>query len=300
MATIQTGIVLELQRDCLNQGIPVSSILRKAKVIASKLDLDELKQWIGWELEGYSCAPDDLPSHRKGVGQPKFLNPYNGWCPIMANNDWFGKMIRTVFMSQSISELEQLSSGDDSAGLIMYFNPAVQKALQKNLPIPMECALHFSKAQVISALDYVRNKTLDWTLELENRDIIGQEYTFGEQQKMEAQMVTNHIYGSTVGVLGSVSGDANNTGIFNVGGNVSVEKVRNIAEQIREALPAVPAKIRVDAEKSLVTIETEASSESPSKGKISQAIESLKAIMEGAGGNLAASAILTALSGITF
>jgi hypothetical protein len=126
------GIVLELQRDCLDQTVSASTILRKAKVIASKLELEELSHWLTSELEGYDCSLDELPDHRKGIGQPKFRNPYHGWCPIMTDNGWFGEAVRTVFLKQSVSEMEELLDGDSST-LLMYYNPAIQEALQRQM-----------------------------------------------------------------------------------------------------------------------------------------------------------------------
>lgn len=289
------GIVLELQRDCLDQTVSASTILRKAKVIASKLGLNELEQWLTSELEGYDCSLDELPDHRKGIGQPKFRNPYHGWCPIMTDDGWFGQAVRTVFLKQSVSEMEELIEGESSS-LVMYYNPAIQEALQRQLPVPMECALHFSKSQVVHALDYIRNKTLNWTLELEKRGILGEGLSFGEAQKQEAQLVTNHIYGGNVGVLGSVSGDANNTGFIASGGDMSVGSLSKLVIQIREALPALPPEARQSMEHPLTNLETELSSPKPSKGRVAELMTSMRTILEGATGNLAASGILAAIA----
>lgn len=288
------GIVLELQRDCLDQQVSVSTILRKAKVIASKLDLDDLRSWIDSELEGYKCSLEELPSHRKGKGQPKFNNPYNGWCPIMTEDDWFGQMVRTVFMVQSVSEMEELIANNGST-LLMYYNPSVQSAMQEQLPMPMECALHFSKTQVLSALDYVRNRTLDWTLELEKRGIVGQGLTFGHSQKEEAQMVTNHIYGSNIGVLGSVAGDANSSHFFN-GSKVNRDKLSGFLDQAIPASAGLDPETRKDVQPILSELQSHISGQAE-PSKVKGLLSSLRAILEGASGNLVASAILGLLSG---
>ncbi len=285
------GIVLELQRDCLESTVPASSILRKAKVIAAKLELNQLKTWLSAELEGYNCAPNDLPEYRKGIGQPKFNNPYNGWCPIMTDDGQFGRIIRTVFFMQPIAELEELAAGDGT--LIMYYNPTVQETLQRSLPARMECGLHFSKTQIKVALDYVRNKTLDWTLELEGHGILGDGFTFGEAQKNEAKMVTNHIYGGNIGVVGDVEGDAVNSGFLNNSGNVDFAKISRLADQIEEATPGLP---RATAEKLRPSIEMLRSSLDNDDGSAAKkALTAIRTVLEGAGGSLVASAILAAI-----
>lgn len=292
------GIVLELQRDCLNSDVSVSTILRKAKVIASKLDLEDLKQWIHAELQGYNCSFDDLPSHRKGSGQPKFKNPYHGWCPIISGDGWYGKMLRTVYLRQPVSELEILISGGKSDILIMQYAPVIQESLREQMPVAMECALHFPKSQVASALDYIRNKTLDWTLELEEHGIIGEGLTFGDNQKKEAQMVTNHIYGGNVGVLGSVSGDANNTGFLNAGSEISIGEIQKLITQIRESVPGLPANVQTAIDGPLTQFEADVNATTPSRSSIIESASSIRKVLEGAGGNLAASGILAALASI--
>lgn len=288
------GIVLELQRDCLESTVPASAILRKAKVIAAKLELNQLKAWLSSELEGYNCPPDDLPEYRKGIGQPKFNNPYNGWRPIMTDNGQFGRIIRTVFFMQPIAELEELAANNGT--LIMYYNPGIQEALQRSLPVRMECGLHFSKTQIKVALDYVRNKTLDWTLELEGHWILGDGFTFGKAQKNEAKMVTNHIYGGNIGVIGvigSVEGDAVNSGFVSNSGNVDFATLSGLADQIEEAAAGLP---RVTAEELRPSVKMLRSSLDSKDGSAAQkALAAIRKVLEGAGGSLVASAILAAI-----
>ncbi|MBO9696424.1 MAG: hypothetical protein J7499_09505 [Sphingopyxis sp.] len=298
MTGTESGIVLELQRDCLDESISVNSLLRKAKVIAAKLELEDLKAWIDSELNGYECPLEEIPEHRKGIGQPKFNNPYHGWCPIMVSDDWFGQTIRTVYLRQSVSELETLISDKESGQLVMYYNPSIQGALQKQLPVRMECALHFSKSEIVAALAFVRNKMLDWTLELEQRGIFGKGLSFGDDQKKDAQVVTNHIYGGNFGVLGSVAGDAKNSGFMSVGGDLIFERLREIIPQIREAIPALPSTIQSQVTTLTEKIETETAARNPSQPEIRKTMGSLKTVLEGAAGNLTASSILAAIATI--
>ncbi len=288
---MQRGIVLELQKDCLDDNVFVSRILRKAKVIASKLDLPELRQWIDAELGGYECSVDELPNHRKGIGNPKFKNPYHGWCPILADGGSLGTAIRTVIFKQPVSELEALAGGDKKASLIMYYHPNIEALLQQQLVTPMECALHFPKSQVTSALDYVRNKMLDWTLELESRGIIGNGHTFGSDEKREAKMVTNNIYGGNVGVLGSVGRDANNFQST----NLTPQSIAQLAAQIRQTLPALPHDIGRQIETPLAELEEQSTHDSvlPEAAK---SLGSIRNILQGAAGNLAASGVIGAIN----
>ncbi len=46
-------LVIELQKDIIENKTDTISILRKAKLIATKLNLIDFKQWIDYELNGY-------------------------------------------------------------------------------------------------------------------------------------------------------------------------------------------------------------------------------------------------------
>ncbi len=53
-------IVLELQKDSLDQNVRVPDLLRKALVVAKKLKITEFEKWINNELNGYSES-DEIP-----------------------------------------------------------------------------------------------------------------------------------------------------------------------------------------------------------------------------------------------
>lgn len=57
-----SAIVLELQQDALNPSVSALNLLRKALVVATKLNIEEFQQWIELELNGYKGAP--IPEYR--------------------------------------------------------------------------------------------------------------------------------------------------------------------------------------------------------------------------------------------
>ena len=73
-------LVLKLQADAMNERVPVASLLRTAKAIAIKLDLEDALVWIDRELSGYEeLTIEDLPTFRCLRGIPQGWNPYQGW-----------------------------------------------------------------------------------------------------------------------------------------------------------------------------------------------------------------------------
>tara|TARA_B100000678_G_scaffold241776_1_gene212850 strand:+ start:448 stop:1338 length:891 start_codon:yes stop_codon:yes gene_type:complete len=290
------GIVVELQKACLDSGIPVATILRRAKVIASKLGLSDLNAWIDAELSGYKCSMKELPEHRKGVGQPKYFNPYKGWQPIHTGDDWFSEIVRTVFLPQSISEIEHLVASGDSQMLQMGYNPSIAEQIQQCLPARWEVALHFSKVEAVAALDFVRNRTLDWALQLEERGVVGEGLTFEAADKKEAAVVTNNIYGGTVGVLGAVQGNAANSGLITVNGPIDTEALAKLHSQIAASVSGLPEETARALAQYLSEVREQANSGSPSRSAVSSALSSIKSVLEGATGNLTAEGMLAAIA----
>lgn len=290
------GIVVELQKACLDPSVSVATILRRAKVIASKLGLDDLNAWIDSELNGYNCSMEDLPEHRKGVGQPKFFNPYHGWQPIHTSDDWFGNIVRTVFFPNSISEIEHLVQMGKGDVLQMGYNPSIAEAIQEQMPRRMEVALHFSKVEAVAALDFVRNKTLEWSLQLEQRGIVGEGLTFEASDRKEAAVVTNNIYGGTVGVLGQVAGNATNSGLVTINGPIDGVGLAGLHEQFAASLGGLPDEAVRDLQPHLDKLREEANLDKPSNSVVSSALSSMRKVLEGATGNLTAEGMLAAIA----
>ncbi len=62
------GIVIELQREALEDNISIESLMRKAYLVARKLNLTEFEEWINQEQNGYK---GQVPEYRYIVGEIK-------------------------------------------------------------------------------------------------------------------------------------------------------------------------------------------------------------------------------------
>ena len=54
----------DIRSDLVNESAGLSNTLRKAKILASALDLPELREWVEFELNGYKDSRS-LPEYRK-------------------------------------------------------------------------------------------------------------------------------------------------------------------------------------------------------------------------------------------
>lgn len=67
------GIVIELQREAMDENISIESLLRKAYLVARKLKLKEFEEWINKEQNGYS---KEVPNYRNVAGEIKDLTSF--------------------------------------------------------------------------------------------------------------------------------------------------------------------------------------------------------------------------------
>ena len=286
-------IVLQLQSDCLNSQAPISTLLRKAKLIASKLELENFQQWLESELSGYNCPLNDLPEYRKALGAPKMFHPYGGWQNIVIGDSKLSTIISTCHLPQAVSELEHMVKSNDSGFVILGFNEAIRDFLHNNLGIQVQCGLHVSTSVLVGALEGVKNSVLDWTLKLERAGILGEGISFSKSEIERAQTVTNNFYNSNVGVAGTVSGDAKNSHFYTSSGDINQQNIMKLVSQIREASPGLPAAIAEEIEQPVAELENAAKIENPSR--VANALQSIRKVLEGAGGSLVATGILAAI-----
>src|SRR2546428_7315747 len=79
-----SSLVLDSQRHIIESDRPVSDLLRMALVIAKKLELKEVEQWIESELNGYSHTTS-VPRYRDVSGEPVALS-FGKWEKIYVGN----------------------------------------------------------------------------------------------------------------------------------------------------------------------------------------------------------------------
>src|SRR5437016_14497886 len=104
------SIVIELQHDALDSKTSITDLLRKALVVARKLNLSDFESWINAELNGWPNY-DDIPTYREVRGQVHALHAYQGWLPVLTTEAVIEEMITVRKMREPISEIERMSVG---------------------------------------------------------------------------------------------------------------------------------------------------------------------------------------------
>ncbi|MGI2227056.1 hypothetical protein [Shewanella frigidimarina] len=193
------SIVLELQRDCLNESIPLRSLARKALVIIQKLNLSEA--WLQHELNGYKV--EQIPDYRNLAGQVVARDPRIGYIVVELPRS-LAKEGADFPLRQSIAEIESTLSFD--GGFVYMTLPSeVQQGLRKFYDRNFEFLYRVPLGGIHSLLDQIRNRILEFTVQLERKNILGTGMSFNPREKQQAQSMSITVNGNFQGILGDVS-----------------------------------------------------------------------------------------------
>lgn len=229
------SLVLELQQEVLKPDCDILNALRKAHLIATKLQLTEFDSWIMSELNGYDDNQENVPKYREVKGQLKARNPYYGWVPVVIHDRDLQDTLCTRTLGNSIGNILELYNTSDGQ-IIMSYPGNVEKILDDmcDSSIPTNYSLHISKHLLKSIIDKVGNCLLEWTIKLENKGFLGEDMQVKQEEENMAKEIpqqVNNYYGTVVNGDVSqsqvVSGD-HNAITFNYGQATDLmEKVRD-------------------------------------------------------------------------
>jgi len=185
-----TGLVLELQRDALNSEIKVSNLLQKALVVSKKLGIIEIEEWLNKELNGY-YPEDEIPKYRTVRSEVKVFDSYQWQSPIFKDFEMAEKLSQKLIIT-SIKALElEFERGEDKS--VYPFDKDTENRLMALMRYPRQLTLFIDRSEILGILETVRNKILDWSLELEQKGILGKGMSFSNDEKKLAHQTTYQI-----------------------------------------------------------------------------------------------------------
>lgn len=286
----ETALVLQLQSETLNSTSSVTALLRKAKAIASKLDLQDATLWIDHELDGY-FGEEMLPPYRLLGGVPQVLDQSREWQPLLFESPRQNEVFSTVHLRDPIASLEAMAEGDPARSFHKTFPPELSDALRKaHARTALEFGTRFSAGQIRNVIEAVKTLILNWTLELEKAGVLGEGMTFTIKERQDAAPVT-HVFIQNVGVMGDVAQGAMVHNTQTVSVSIDLNAVQSFIEQARRMQSALPDMVRSEVSGALDRIEAERSAARPNDLKLRALLTSLRTIAEGAAGNLVAAGI---------
>jgi hypothetical protein len=285
------GLVLELQSAALDEKSSVSSLLRKALVVATKLQVSDFESWARSELEGYQDGSVPVPEYRKIHGAPKVWNPYHGYQDLQCASAKLAEKISLMPLGASIDALEE-GRGKDGGTWMFSYPPDREHSLMNAMSgVKMKPSLHVSESTIRSVLGRVRTIVLQWSLTLEKQGVLGEGMTFTPDERARAQASAIHIDTLIHGVSGSQI-QVNSPGARQQQGlsHEQLAELGRLVALVEGSLHGAAESEEVrELRAEVATLRAQSESPKPKSSVIRASLSSLRAVLEGAAGELLAS-----------
>jgi hypothetical protein len=292
------SLVSELQHEALNDKASVVGLLRKALLVARKLELDEFAEWAEKELDGYG-ETTPVPEYREVNGVVHADDGFGGYQVLQWRNGQDDKRFSRMQMNNPISELEHLVAGADRDGtIVMSYSPKLAKRLMDAMNPPRQPSLHVQIPQLRKILDAVRTAILKWALQLERDGITGENMSFSKQEKEKASQTTvnieNYIGSMHQSQFQKDVKDSTQTIKVN---DLDLKAVAELVTQIELAVRGekIESGLLAEIQADVAALKAQLASPKPKQSIIRECLGSLRRVLEEAGGNLVASGLPTAI-----
>ena len=164
----------EIRSDLTNQSADLSNTLRKAKVLASRIGLDEFREWVDSELGGYEDR-DKLPSYRihGATSLGYFSGPFqsgfkNVVLPTIGLPDLIKEFAENLLFFEGVGALEAQAGKTGQLKWPQEMVFLARDSIQMSGGMVLTDAHKPVPAYIIPGiLDQVKNKLLDFILALE-------------------------------------------------------------------------------------------------------------------------------------
>ena len=200
------SLLNQIQDDLTSPSSNLSDILRRAKVLASKLKSSELRNWVKLESEGYENR-EDLPDYRQ-MHLPvlgTYKGPYGGGInnapiPLMNIPEDVKEWATKYEIYDNVAALEEmLRNGKDS--FQFYLPPELTSLIEYHIgrQPPMNLVETFRtvpRYTLTGIVDNIKNRLLDFVLELQEQGINPDDPESNETKPdVVREAVVNNIYG---------------------------------------------------------------------------------------------------------
>lgn len=280
------ALVPELVNMASDPNVSTGDLLRRSLVVARRLNVPELVEWINSELTGFRTG--EVPEYRRLRGQLVVENPYNGIIPFFAPAE-IAEELMDFHARQSIPELILLRGSEN--GIYSHFPIEIERTLmrmmQESSGVEMRPALKFSKVQIEGIIETVRSRILDWALDLEGRGIVGDGMSFTIQEKQAVQEQHYH-FGDVSGSQIQISSSGSTQTQANTTTGTDVDALRGLIEALDAAINhrSEQGSVTDELRAELATLRAQAESPKPKWEVIKATARSIKAVAEGAAGNI--------------
>ncbi|MCP1994382.1 hypothetical protein [Flavobacterium sp. HSC-61S13] len=242
-------LVSQIINDLVDDQKSLNSALLKTKVLASRIQNVELLDWVNSELSGYKNYAD-LPIYRKNIfndlkgiyinGSMKYSNIQ---IPTAGLDKEFENSLRSIEFMESINGLEKLIKSEESSTLTSPIRAETTALIEENFqnmgnPYLRVISVYrvISKNSIIEIVNNVRNKLLDFMLEIDSKFGDITEIKDLRMKKEEVSSIVNHII---------INGDGN---VLNSGDKAQIKNSPKIKKMTKEQLSTELKKVGLETE----------------------------------------------------
>lgn len=201
------GIVIDLQKEALSKDTDILSLIRKAYLVARKLNLMEFKKWLEHEMNGYESG-DKVPAYRIYHGEVKAWNPYHGWVPVIFQDVKNQNTLSEHKAREPIASLVDVYNHSEGKVARVPFPDSINDIIPEKAEYATKYCLQLSTNQIFVTIDIIRNTILDWAITLEENGILGDGLQFSSEEIDSAK--TSDIINN---FITNIYGDVDNTNI---------------------------------------------------------------------------------------
>jgi len=288
-------LLQEIQQAATDSQVDISTVLRKAKILAARLQNPEFESWVDRELNGYSgCST--LPSYRTIpiTAYAMISDGFREWnaAPIMPtllpeNLRWWGEKNH---LRQPISEVASMAATGNTYQVPWPQEMAVRYGAKGYNDF--ECLRAWqlvSHSALVGIVEGVRNRILEFALKIEAENPDAGEALPNSQPvpRERLQPLVRNVFYGPVGNVALNSENFSQTASL----EIQREDLTKLIEELNTHLNELRLDTRQElrAEKQIAALKTELDGD-PDPAIVQQAGRTLRNILEGAIGSLLATA----------
>ena len=231
------GLVEEIQAQAIDPTVKLSDLLRRVKLAAAKLKLQETANWVDLEMGGYLDVQDkDIPAYRVANGQLMQRIANRGTIRAFGPPKLIAAL-SVMALREPISSLEELATANGSLAIPLDHEIASQ-LITAETGFGQSYHVTFGQNVPVSILSHVRDMVLDWACSLENQGILGEGISFSMEEKRKAEQAAQSITINNYGHMhqGDVNGHQNRTVVSSTDNSTNSLEISDTFDQLIQAV----------------------------------------------------------------
>lgn len=244
-------LLREIQDAASSDGTRVTSLLRRCKILAARLQSAELAAWVDLELDGYD-SDADLPDYRKlGHGEVKgnFVGGFgsalkNVPIPIQCLGPTLWEDYMGIKMREGIGAYEDLVLGNDRAVFALIIPADFVLRFADQVYQGMNCLQAWQeipRGTVVTVLDAVRNKILGFALDIEKENPQAGEADVSSDEAPVPSPIVQHVFNQNF--HGNVANVASGSSNFAQTATVNQQSINLDMVKLTAELPVLRAAL---------------------------------------------------------